>query len=797
MNRSRITQDVRAILLGVPLGSLALVGPIVAVAQEQTGGLQEVIVTAQKRSENLQDVPISLQALGTERLNDLHVQSFEDYAKYLPTMTFQTFGPGTTQIVMRGVSSSGADPGLLLPTVATYLDEQPVTTILGTLDVHIYDIARIEALAGPQGTLYGASSEAGTLRIITNKPDPRAFAAGYDLEGNTITHGGQGYIAQGFVNIPLSPSAAVRLVGFEEEDAGFIDNVPATRTYPSDGICIANFSPAPKGCMQTPTLASNDFNKTHLYGGRAALKLDLNDSWTVTPQVMAQKRTSDGDFGYTPALGDLEVHRWYPDNTDDHWTDASLTVEGKISDFDLVYAGALLKRDISSNGDYTDYSLAYDRYISPFITNFQGQLINPSDQLTQDRNYTYQSHELRLASPQNERFRGVAGLFYERQASEILENYQIDGVTPALSIPGWPNTWWLTRLAKVDADKAVFGELTYDLLPKLSLTGGIRYFRVEDDINGYIGYSAAVDALFGATAGGASCFAPGVLGAPCTTLNSKTNDSGHTPKVNLTYHVDDQRMVYATWSKGFRPGGVNTVPAAPPYQPDYLTNYELGWKTTWAGGRLRFNGAIYDEEWKDFQFTFVGVNGISERANAGTARIRGVDTDFAWAPTKAFTLSGGLTALDPKLTENYCGNLAADGSPVTSCPTPLAPSGTQLPGTSKWKGDVIARYQWRWRDSQPYVQGAYVYQTTAWSDLRIIERDIIGPRPSYGVADFAVGVTLPSLSVELYAANAFDKRAQLTRYTECGPDFCGAIGTYVVPIPPRTIGLRLSQKFGK
>jgi len=225
---------------GLPVAPMLLAGLPAAFAQT-TGGLEEIIVTAQKREENLQTVPLSIQALGTERLEELRISSFTDYVKFLPSVSFTTIGPGFGLAYFRGVASgennNHSGPS---PSVGMYLDEQPITTIQGSLDVHLYDIARVEALAGPQGTLYGASSQAGTIRIITNKPDPSGFEAGYGLEGNTVSHGGTGYIAEGFVNQPISEKAAIRLVGWVRHDAGYIDNVKATRTFPTSGGCIVN-----------------------------------------------------------------------------------------------------------------------------------------------------------------------------------------------------------------------------------------------------------------------------------------------------------------------------------------------------------------------------------------------------------------------------------------------------------------------------------------------------------------------------------------------------------------------------
>src|SRR6202023_1061101 len=231
-----LASAISAILAGAPA--------VHAATEAETNTLEEVVVTAQKRTENLQDVPISIEVLDNTRLEQLHVVSLDDYVKYSPSIAYSRSEgqggngqPGTSHIYMRGVvSGANENHSGSQPSVGTYLDEQPVTTIDGSLDVHLYDIQRIEVLEGPQGTLYGASSEAGTVRIITNKPDPTKFSAGYDVEGNRVDHGGTGWQAQAFVNVPLTDFAAVRLVGWDEHDAGYVDNVAGTNA----NACIAN-----------------------------------------------------------------------------------------------------------------------------------------------------------------------------------------------------------------------------------------------------------------------------------------------------------------------------------------------------------------------------------------------------------------------------------------------------------------------------------------------------------------------------------------------------------------------------
>ena len=212
-------------LARTPLASavlLALASP--SLMAQDTSTLGEVIVTAQKREQSLQDVPISIKALDSQTLDELNIQGFKDYVQFLPTVTMAASdgaGSGYNAVYMRGIATGGDGQATTsLPSVGMYLDEQPITTIQGNLDVHLYDIARVEALAGPQGTLYGASSQAGTIRIITNKPDPSGFAASYALEGNYVDAEEPGYVAEGMVNLPIGENAAIRLVGWVQPRRG-------------------------------------------------------------------------------------------------------------------------------------------------------------------------------------------------------------------------------------------------------------------------------------------------------------------------------------------------------------------------------------------------------------------------------------------------------------------------------------------------------------------------------------------------------------------------------------------------
>ncbi len=747
---------------------------------QQLGG---ITVTAQKRTENVQDVPISMDVLDTDKLQQMNVANLNDYVKLLPSVAIQNLYLGFTQIYMRGVASgSNGNHSGPLPSVGMYLDEQPITTIQGALDVNIYDVERVEALAGPQGTLYGASSQSGTIRIITNKPDPSAFSASVQAEVNGIDSGGIGYVTQGYVNVPINPSTALRVVAWSKKDAGFIDNVFGTRTYPTSGISVDNAN-----------RVHDNYNDADTQGARAALKIDLDDNWSITPAVTGQNQHAHGINAFDPNVGDLEVTHFYPENFDDHWIQAALTVQGKIGNFDVVYAFAHLNRDDSYHQDYSDYAFWYDTLFGygAYIHDDAGNLINPAQHITGRDRYRKTSNELRVASPREDRFRFVVGLFDERQSHDINQQYKIDGLGSDLEVSGWPDTLWLTQQVREDNDSAAFGEMDFDFTDRLTGTLGGRYFRTDDSLKGFFGFGTG----YSSSLGEGACFDPNPFqGAPCLNLDKSTSENGSLGRANLTYKLDTDKMIYATWSQGFRPGGINRRGSLPPYKADYLDNYEFGWKTEWLDHHLLWNGAVFQENWKDFQFAILGQNGLTEIKNANQARIRGVETNVGWAATYNLTLSTGIAVYHSELTENYCGFTDDAGNPVTSCAEPQAPKGTELPLTAKVKGNVTARYSFDFHGMDSYVQAAAFFEGRRRSDLRLVERDITGDMPGYGTFDVSAGMKKDLWSFDVFLKNAFDNRGQLARYSECATAECGA-QTYIVPVQPRTIGVRVTKDF--
>jgi iron complex outermembrane recepter protein len=788
-----------ALLRSVPLAGAMLAGVGVAHAQQadEDRGLEEVVVTATKTQQNLQDVPLSIQAIGTERLEELGVNGFDDFTKFLPSVSVQSAGPGFARVFMRGAASgdngnhSGSQPG-----VGQYLDEQPITTIQGALDIHMYDIARVESLAGPQGTLYGANSQSGTIRIITNKPDPSGFDASFGLEGNTVAHGDQGYLGEGMVNVPLGERAAIRMVGWARHDAGYIDNLSATRTFPTSGASMNS-------------LAEDNYNDADTYGARVALKIDLNDSWSITPGIMGQQTKTNGVYAQESGMRELSVAHWHPENSDDRWTQAALTIEGKIANLDMTFASSYLRRQVDVNSDYSDYAFFYDTlsgYGAYFYDN-AGDPINPSQFINGKDGYTKWSHELRFTSPAENKVRFVAGLFAQRQTHDIEQAYKITGLNDDSDVTGteWDDTFWLTKQWRVDRDSAIFGEVTWDVTDKLSLTGGARYFRYENSLEGFFGFGATNPyfVLFGSMTGEPSCFEPEAFeDAPCTNLDKTVKDNDSTFRVNATYRITDDAMVYVTRSEGFRPGGVNRRGTFPPYKSDFLTNYEVGWKTSWANDKLRFNGAIYRADWDDFQFSFLGENGLTNLTNAGGARLEGTEMDLQWAVTDSFSLYGGIALQKSELTEDFCLRLVDPdtGLPldIDDCrvrfPADFTPKGTRLPSTAKFKGSLTGRYEFPMAGLDAHFQGSVVHEGTKRTALLEAENVVLGDSDSYTLVDLSFGVEKERWAAELFIKNAFDESASLYSYSECTVDVCGGI-VYSVMTRPRTIGLRFSQKF--
>ncbi len=754
----------------------------------------EIIVTAQKRSENLQNVPISIQALGAAKLEQNQVSSFDDYAKLLPSVSFQSYGPGQSQIYFRGVSSganaNGSHSGPQ-PTSALYVDETPLTTIGGAPDLHIYDLERVEALSGPQGTLFGSSSLSGTLRLITKKPKTDRFEAGFDLTGTTFAKGknSSGGTVEGFVNIPLSPQIALRASAFYQRDGGYISNVAGTRTYQvfdNDGDLV------PFTVNNAPFVKKN-FNDVETHGGRAALGIELDDNWTVTPSIIYQNQKSHGTYLFDPTVGDLKVQDYTPEYGSDEWYQAALTIQGKLGSWDVTYAGGYFERDVDLVQDYSAYTVAYDAF-APSYASFikaDGSNLDPTQTYRGRDNYTKQTHELRISSPSSDPLRVTAGVFYQRQTDRIRADYLIPGlaaVPGGLSVPKCGDDIFCTRVHRVDRDFAGFADISYDILSNLTLNGGIRVFKTRNSLTGFSGFASTV-------ADTVACLPSSSPDFPCLLFDKTVAETGETHKANLTWKVDRDVMIYATYSTGFRPGGINRRVGVNPYSSDSLDNFEIGAKTQWLDRRLTLNMAVFlEKDWKKLQYglTSAGAVGVISTYNAGDARIKGIEADFN-LNLGALTLSGSATYIDAKLTTDFC-PIGTNGNPVCSPTVVAAPAGTRLPIQPKFKGGLTARYRFDLGSAKAFVQAGTNHQSGTRSYLTDFEAGLLGDTKGFTTADFSLGASMGKWNWELYVQNAFDERGVLSINTVCVPSICGDYARSY-PIKPRVLGIKLGMTY--
>jgi iron complex outermembrane receptor protein len=783
-----------AALLGTP----AVAQTVVSNA-DSSRSLDEIIVTASKRAESIQDVPVSILALDSTALDEHQVVSLDDYTKLLPGVSIDSFGPGQADISFRGITTRTGTP-----TSGLYIDDIPIASSgsnpaggVSAPDLHLYDINRVEALSGPQGTLYGASSLAGTLKIVTNQPDTTKFAAGYDVQGDKFGPGGYGGILETFVNIPLSDSVALRLVGFYERDGGYIDNTLADRTYlrphtlPDGSVENAPLT------INNAAYAKNDFNNAQIVGGRAALKVDLASDWTLTPSLIVQETRTDGEFLYDPRAGDLQVHDFTPNDRRDMWYLGSLAVQGKISDWDVTYTGSYHDRVIDQVSDYSYFNVAYDSYVDyNYLKDALGHDINPTQLYHTHIHDQQTAHELRVVSPAENRARITAGLFYQRIWSYIVDDYEVPGLSTAVNpfsppVPGAnPNDVFADFSHNPQENAAVFAEGQFDLLKNLTLIGGIRGFHASNSSVGFAGQAGTITA---------DCPGPNQTEQTCLNNITSYSQNGETHKAGLSWKIDPQHLLYLTYSTGFRPGGGNpgyealgqTIPPTQ-YVADTLTNYELGWKTSWLDHRLIVNGDIFLEKWKNIQYALPGIYGLSATANVGDANSKGIEGNFNWRVANHWILSGAVTYLDAYLTTNFC-NVVYGCDPANGGAL-YAPKGTSLPVQPRLKFNLTARYETKLGGADAFVQAGANHQSSTTSYITTVGEQELGPNAGFTTADFSVGLAYGNLTYEAFIQNAFDERGILSKNTVCVVSVCGAYARDYVT-KPQFFGIKIGQRF--
>ncbi len=537
---------------GASIGALAiaLVSPAMAqdaagteaAAEEQRGGVPTIVVTAQKRSEDLQDVPISVSAIGSEQLEELNIDTFEDYLEQLPSVTAGGNGPGQSTIYIRGLASTTpnitvAGVAGLAPNVALYLNDQPLAQPGRNLDVYAADLERIEVLSGPQGTLFGASSQAGVVRLITNKPDLSGLEASFS-GGVSFTKGGESsYQGEVMLNVPVTDSIAVRGVVYLDDQGGFIDNVAGTRDlsesarFRPEGFVRSNGVPVNanragfqsgadlSGVTFLPTdnagLAQDNFNDTQYAGFRVSALWEIAPDWTFNVSHQRQSLESDGSFFADPELGgldDLEIERFEEDRLEDDFSNTSWTLEGRIAMLDVVYTGAYTDRESDQRADYTDYLFA-GQYLPYYICDGSvtypgaaapsGTCQPPNLYINSFSKTEVFTQELRFSTPDDWRVRFQGGGFYSDLSLEERVDFAYPGNVAASVFGPFPDnfpqpnaffsdpgpfpadTIFRNDIRRTDEQWGIFGEVNFDIIPDiLSATFGARYYDVEVDFEG-------------------------------------------------------------------------------------------------------------------------------------------------------------------------------------------------------------------------------------------------------------------------------------------------------------------------
>ncbi len=805
-----------------------------APAHAQDPAIDEITVTATKRGDmNIQDLAGSIQAFGTEDIRNQNLFSMEDYAKFTPSLAYFGNQSGAGKIFFRGIADA-PDTFIASSSAAVYLDEQPLTQN-AQVDVRLIDIERVEALSGPQGTLYGSSSQSGTLRIVTNKPDPTRFEAFADVTLKTMEEGDPSYDISGMVNLPLiEDKFALRLVGFSATEGGFIDNVLG-QTANSEATGKTDIN----GTQFNTSAVEDDWNETTIDGARVSAKWFINDDWSAMGAIAHQSATAEAENTYDPTVGDLQVIAFHPDRRTDDWTQFALTIDGSFGDLQFTSASAYFTRDTFYLQDTTAYAAYFGSFCYGGSTGLAGYNVycfqpagveytynDPIGFLTNDQENTSFSQEFRLAYS-GERLDWVAGVFWEDRHEEWDFTTEVENYSTSQGMDYWQNlynvsptvsdVWWFSRDNTDWETKALFGEGTFNFTDQFSITAGARWFEVESNKVYHVENpggrrTPSGQLLNGDAAGKWGCL---VSDGPCNAADSDnpaddgfnridSKDDDIAIKASAQWNFAEDRMLYALYSEGFRPGGVNRnrgAPALPPgYNADFLINKEIGLKSQWADGRLQINAVYFDQDWDDYQIEVVdpsnnpcdAVNPVQPCGqpwqkgvtNIGSATSDGVELQIQAAPSDGLSIRVNATWLSSEVTSEVDG---LDG----------VGDGSQLPFAPEFKGSVYAQYNWAsslFGSEEAFVQYSFSHVGSSLNQVQAIG----GPAPQmqmqqYQVSNLKFGLIAGDWEASLFINNLGDERGQLYHDVTDFEPFFGRQRTSV--IRPRELGVRFYRSW--
>jgi iron complex outermembrane recepter protein len=797
--------------------AVALVLAQGAWAQEQTV-LGEVTVTARKRAESIQDVPFAVSARTQDALRAAGAQNIEDVSRNIAGLSVQNLGPGQSQVGLRGISAGKIDRDLagIKEQVGVYMDESVISLSLFTPDLELYDINRVEVLRGPQGTLFGSGSLAGTVRYITNQPDVTDDYGDAEIGMSTIDGGDTGGNVRAMINMAMSDSAALRVVGYYDDIPGFID------------------AHGPGGTLD------EDVNGGTKTGGRIALLLQPNENVAITPRVIYQDTDIDGfnrqdvwnmlanPFMTTEPpvdIGEREQYRQLEEKFEDQFLLADLTMEFDLGGVVLTSVSSYTDRDILVVRDATQLSGS----VTFFNIGGTEDQVRISSALHDATQVEVLTQELRLASDTDGRFQWVVGGFYSDISRDYGQTLPTPGYDAMLidvlcggppdcgvsgpAFGGPPDSPFFSDIPYDFKQTALFAEGTWDVTERLAVTVGGRYYDFEEDRVLYFG------GIFADTDG-----TPDEL----TNGPGSTSDDGFLPRVLLSYDVSDNVQLNAQASEGFRLGGINdplnvplcspedlvTFGGRPTFDSETLWNYELGAKMGFADGRAQFNVAVFHADISDLQVPALAGTCSSRIAiNVPESHSTGVEVELFAQPTDRFDF--GISA---SYTESEIDTSVT--ALVGGVPTIIAgiEEGARLPSTPEFQLSANATYSWPFTESlEGFITASYQHVGSRYTqmadqvagfgtfDIRLggfasgygdptITTFTFDPLlPAYDIGNLRFGVRAGDWEAALFVNNVGDETARLALDQERGR--VARVG-YLVN-QPRTIGLMFRKDFGR
>jgi len=831
------------------LSALALINTAAfsgVVAGQSQATVEEIVVTARKKAEGLQDVPVAVSAITEETLEEKGVNIFEDYLLQLPGVTAGGSGPGNNTIYIRGLASTTpamttAGVAGLAPNVSFYLDEQPLAQPGRNLDVYAADISRVEVLSGPQGTLFGASSQAGVVRMITNKPVIGENLSSLEVEARLMSGGDEGNKFEYMNNIPLGNNSALRFVAYRDHRGGYIDQVAGTRTvkesarFRTADTVRANGLPvgsARAGFQAGATFSTANFltanaiekensNPVTYEGFRASVATQINDDWDALVSFATQDIDSEGVFFVDPNLDDLEIQRYTDDTNSDSFDNISVTLEGTVGDLEVIYAGAYTDRATDQNIDYTDYLFVGQYvpfYICDGVTSYNtfapveaGTCQAPDMYVAHTGSTEVTTHEVRVNGDINDTTSFTAGVFMSDL--EMIEHneftYPGSAKLVAQYSPNYPHTnpqpgqggnagagWYsqpgpynapiifVNDILRTDEQFGVFGEVNIALQDNVELTLGARYYDIAVDLEG---------SANGAYGNKGADTDPGGGGANLSVQYGPNNPNGYPDKAEtdgvigkatLSWNPTEDTMYYVTWSEGFRPGllnrpaGVSSGSYTIPAVTD--TDEVTNFEFGWKATLM--DGAL---RFNGSAF-MVDVTGLQSTIfDAAIVNLffsdNAADAEISGVEGDFVYVTGNgltLSGAFSILDSEIVKNLVpATGDIVVGDSLAFAP---------EYQANLAARKEWGLSSGNTgHWQAQMTISDSSYSDIMQPNRAV---QDAYSLFNLRAGVSNDEWMAELYLDNVTDKRADISNTFIFDRERVGIV-------KPRTLGIRYKKSF--